>query len=285
MQSDSSLKQIISTTQPSADAKRRLWPENSRILLVEDNYVNQIIAQGTLASLGLKPDVATNGEEAIQQLLSCTNESPYTLILMDCNMPILDGYEACARIRTGEAGAQYKNLPVIAMTASVNELEEKKCRDIGMNDFIGKPIDRLLLNKVLKTWLQCGVNTVDTSNHQLNNDNSTELWSESELLTRVGGKTKRLNQSIDAFMSDIKIQLKNLNGFISTNDLISADISVHSIKGLAGNLAAHLLFNAATSLSESIEQRQPKLIGVHFSALKQCVHELEQCFQEYSLTD
>jgi HPt (histidine-containing phosphotransfer) domain-containing protein len=86
-------------------------------------------------------------------------------------------------------------------------------------------------------------------------------------------------------MGDIKIQLKNLNVFISTNDLINADISVHSIKGLAGNLAAHLLFNAATVLSQSIEQRQPKLIDLHFSALKQCVHELEQCFHDYSLND
>ena len=282
MQSDIFLKPVISSAHTSADAKYCQWSENSRVLLVEDNYVNQVVVQGALASMGLATDVAINGQEAIDHLCASADELPYTLILMDCKMPVLDGYEACARIRAGGAGSKYKDLPIVAMTASVSQFEQDKCRDVGMNDFVGKPIDRVSLKRLLLKWLGSDTSEKNMAPSSSGNKTVTTLfWNEPELLARLGGKTERLNQSINAFMSDIKIQLNDLSVFIDNDELVSAAASVHTIKGLAGNLSAYRLFNASHVLENSIECRNIEKINADFLILKNGVHELEQYFHEY----
>jgi len=127
---------------------------NMRILLVEDNHVNQLVATGILKQHGFKiVDVAANGLEAIASLQQATDNMPYSIVLMDCQMPEMDGYEASRNIRAGKADDRNKTIPIIAMTANAMEGDRGKCLDAGMNDYLTKPVEpELLLEKLMK-WL------------------------------------------------------------------------------------------------------------------------------------
>jgi two-component system sensor histidine kinase/response regulator len=98
--------------------KNYSWPENIRILLVEDNQVNKIVALSLLELFNLSADLANSGLEALDALKRSPSVLPYQLVLMDCQMPLMDRYEASQRIRAGEAGGSYSNIPIIALTAN-----------------------------------------------------------------------------------------------------------------------------------------------------------------------
>ena len=134
------------------------WHPGIKLLLVEDNSVNQIVAKSMLAQLGLTHiDTVANGLEALQQLrTNQSKENGYSLILMDCQMPEMDGYEATKCIRNGEAGACYQSVHIIAMTANAMMGDREKCLDVGMNDYISKPISQDSLKKTLLKWLPHG---------------------------------------------------------------------------------------------------------------------------------
>ena len=120
-----------------------------KILLVEDNKINQIVATKILTKLKLKADIADNGIKAIEKL----NSAPYDLILMDCQMPEMDGYETTKAIRKGQAGDIDKNIVIIALTANAMKGDKEKCLNAGMNDFLTKPININELHQKIKTWL------------------------------------------------------------------------------------------------------------------------------------
>ena len=121
------------------------------LLLVEDNDINMQVMLAILDNLGCKVDVARDGKEALDILLQ-TDTSEYTLILMDCQMPTIDGYEATRMISAGEAGDNVKNIPIVALTADAMESQKQKCFDAGMNDYLTKPIDVDLLKNVLASY-------------------------------------------------------------------------------------------------------------------------------------
>ncbi len=120
----------------------------ARILLAEDNEINQIVAVKQLEALGKEVDVAANGNEVLQALAKCD----YALILMDCQMPELDGIETTRTIR--EMGYTHTDLPIIALTAHVFDEDREHCIDAGMNDFLSKPLSLEQLRNTLATWLQ-----------------------------------------------------------------------------------------------------------------------------------
>ena len=119
---------------------------SGHVLLVEDNPINQMIAQKMLEKIGLESTLAHDGQQALNML----EQNTYDAVLMDCQMPVLDGFEATRRIREQAA---LKALPVIAMTANVMEGDREKCIAAGMNDYIGKPVIEAALKKTLARWL------------------------------------------------------------------------------------------------------------------------------------
>ena len=119
-----------------------------RILLVEDNKVNQMVASKMLGGMGLTVDIAENGKKALTALA----EKRYDLVLMDCQMPVLDGYEATRAFRNQEPQAD-KRLPIIAMTANAMAGDRQKCLEAGMDDYLAKPVKKELLRKLLGQWL------------------------------------------------------------------------------------------------------------------------------------
>jgi CheY-like chemotaxis protein len=121
----------------------------ARILLVEDNFVNQMVAVGILKKFGLTADIANNGVEALKALAS----TAYALVLMDMRMPVMDGVEATRQIRKSDSSVLDHSLPIIAMTANAMQADRDLCRDAGMNDFVSKPVDAPVLMKTLQNWL------------------------------------------------------------------------------------------------------------------------------------
>lgn len=128
------------------------WPAATKVLLVEDNRINQRVAQGLLKRFGLTCEIAVNGKEALSKLGASTT-SPYSVILMDCQMPKMDGYEATRNIRAHSQKNFDENIPIIAMTANAMKGDREKCLDAGMNDYLTKPIDSELLLDKLKYWI------------------------------------------------------------------------------------------------------------------------------------
>ena len=137
-----------------ADEKAVNDDENIRfkaeVLLVEDNPINQMVAQKMLQKIGLKAVLADNGAEA----LKCLDQQSFDLVLMDCQMPEMDGFDATREIRRLDIRSlNKKRLPVIAMTANVMSGDRERCLEVGMDDYIGKPVQRDQLARVLGKWL------------------------------------------------------------------------------------------------------------------------------------
>ncbi|NOQ69712.1 MAG: response regulator [Gammaproteobacteria bacterium] len=123
---------------------------NAKILLVEDNPINQMVAQKMLEKVGVKPILANNGVEALKLL----NEQSFDLVLMDCQMPEMDGFDATREIRKLDIMAlKQQPLPIVAMTANVMSGDRERCLEVGMDDYIGKPVQRDQLASVLNKWL------------------------------------------------------------------------------------------------------------------------------------
>lgn len=151
---------IDSAEQHSDEAPVELETENSplaseatRILLVEDNAINQLVATNALESEGYRVDVANNGLEALNMLKCSDPKAQYSAIIMDCQMPEMDGFEATQCIREGAAGDIYKNTPIIAMTANAMQSDKDMCMAAGMDDFLTKPIDNQKVTSTLQKWL------------------------------------------------------------------------------------------------------------------------------------
>jgi CheY-like chemotaxis protein/HPt (histidine-containing phosphotransfer) domain-containing protein len=121
-------------------------------LLVEDNPVNRQVAQRLLTLLGLSFAIAENGKEALEQL----DREAFDVVLLDCQMPVMDGYTAVRILRQNETAKSSKHMPVIAMTANAMAGDREKCLRAGMDDYLSKPLNRALLEQTLRRWIPAG---------------------------------------------------------------------------------------------------------------------------------
>jgi len=143
---EGSLSEVtVSLSEPTIET--RTQQSRWRILLAEDNVANQMVATGLLQKVGCRVDVSANGREAVE----LWRHLPYDLILMDCNMPEMDGYEATAEIRRRESSDQH--IPIIAITANAMQGDRERCLEAGMDDYISKPIDPQQLQAALARFL------------------------------------------------------------------------------------------------------------------------------------
>ncbi|MEQ5815284.1 response regulator [Marinobacter sp. NFXS11] len=138
--------------EPTGTPPRETINGTSHALVVEDNPVNQRVATAMLKRLGFHTDSANNGKEALDRVT--TNHTGYDIILMDCQMPVMDGYEATRYIREWEQSNGQMGTPIIALTADVLPGTEKSCLDCGMNDYLAKPVRKEMLREVLSRWIK-----------------------------------------------------------------------------------------------------------------------------------
>ena len=239
-----------------------------RALLVEDNPINQILAVTLLEGLGLKVDVANHGKEALVKL---EKDKQYKMIFMDCQMPEMDGYEATQRIRSGECGVEYKEIPIIAMTANAITGDREKCLDAGMSDYISKPIDTDILKQRVAHWcavtgsIKKGELTHDrekvvgnapqetaappkyslTENEDVNVNENEIIWKKDEALERTLGREDLLCRVIDAYLKDTPSLVERLNQSIKDQDMEEIAYLAHTIKGSSLNVSAQKLSELA----------------------------------------
>jgi CheY-like chemotaxis protein len=121
------------------------------VLIVEDNYINQQVVVGMLKNLNCDYTIAQNGQEALDALN--TSKQTFDLVLMDCQMPLMDGYEATRQIRGSDDVKFAKDIPIVALTANAMKGDDKKCFDAGMNDYLEKPILSERLAMALRKWV------------------------------------------------------------------------------------------------------------------------------------
>jgi len=135
-------------SQPTPAPTPASYRGGHRVLLVEDNPVNQRVAQHMLTKLGHEVQLAQNGREALETLA----REPFDVVLMDCHMPEMDGFEATTRIREGAGGVLDRSIPIIAMTANAFAEDRERCIAVGMNDFLAKPVGRATLAEMIEKW-------------------------------------------------------------------------------------------------------------------------------------
>jgi two-component system, sensor histidine kinase and response regulator len=133
---------------PAAGAETAATKGAPHVLIAEDNFPNQKVAVLLLKKLGVRMDLAENGSVALEHLMA----RPYDLVLMDCHMPEMNGYQAAAEVRRREG--PNRNVPIVAVTADVASGSRERALESGMNDFIGKPIHVSELERVLRTWIR-----------------------------------------------------------------------------------------------------------------------------------
>lgn len=237
------LHELSSPALPDEQLEREIAEFNHevRILLVEDNPINQEVAVGILEGMGFEIDVVANGLEALQALKQMEFEAPYDLVLMDCQMPEMDGYEATKAIRSQQAGARNQAIHIIAMTANVMKGDREKCLAAGMNDYVGKPIDPAELDAKIGNYLReikSEVPKDDSTSNLLQLDSSLPVWNRQKLLDTLRGNTQRLDKLVKMFVDSIPEKVCNLNEAITSEDFDKASEISHAIKGSAANLRA-----------------------------------------------
>lgn len=209
-----------------------------RVLLVEDNAVNQKLIMIQLSRLGYRADLASNGVEAINAI----NKHSYDLVLMDCQMPEMDGYAATKIIRRSETNG--KHLPIIAITANVMAKEVEKCFASGMDNCLAKPFSQQQLAAELNRWLTRSNDpskqeqlTVSPAINNLNAKiaNSVELRI-NELRSEIGFDV--VDEIISLFAEDSAQRLENLRRAISEENLTQIQYEAHGLKGSSGNVGA-----------------------------------------------
>ncbi|MFT7560156.1 MAG: two-component system sensor histidine kinase/response regulator [Flavobacteriales bacterium] len=275
-----------------AQIDARQWPKDLRILLVEDNAINQEVALGALEDIELTADVAGNGLEAIIALKNSSDKEPYTLVIMDCQMPEMDGYAASTAIRSGQAGERYLELPIIAMTANAMKGDEEKCLAAGMSDYLTKPLEITLLEKKLRLWIFSAFNltnadikkydlSADVSSSGLINANSSddnfdflgeysgefECWNELSALSRVRNKPERAVRLIGLFINSTPDLIEDILRQLEQKKYDQLAIEVHGLKGVCANLGAVEMFETCKSIEQVLEKKDYTALGEKCRAL------------------
>jgi ABC-type amino acid transport substrate-binding protein/CheY-like chemotaxis protein/HPt (histidine-containing phosphotransfer) domain-containing protein len=225
---------------------------SGKVLLVEDNVINQQVAGELLETMGVSVTTVNNGIEAVDIL----HKEGFDLVLMDLQMPEMDGYEATRRIRMEE---QFAKLPLIAMTAHAMAEEREKCLASGMNEHIPKPIDPDQLHKVLSQWLQATPGKIAHSVKTSPSDSDIKLpdnlpgidfrWG----LERVGGNRRLYYKLLGDFVTSHGDDLQLLKAELNAQELDNAKRRLHTLRGVAGNIGARELQQNADNLESLLD--------------------------------
>jgi len=220
-----------------------------RVLIAEDNKLNQKVAQRKIEKLGYRADVVSNGVEALDAL----SRTEYAIVLMDCQMSEMDGFEATAEIRRRDA---LQSLPIIAVTANAMPGEREKCLAAGMNDYITKPIRDEELSRVIKRWVTHS--EASTGNLSIDTDALKEFVAgsdEASVLQRIREFRKDFGDDlagelIDLFVSDMQQHLKRMRQFIEEENVSAVAREAHGLKGSCLNVCAMQLANLCVQLEQ-----------------------------------
>jgi two-component system sensor histidine kinase/response regulator len=240
--------------------------KGSSILLVEDNEFNQQIASELLTDAGFSVDVAENGQVSIEKL----NKRAYDIVLMDMQMPVMDGVTATRELRKDE---RFKDLPILAMTANVMDTDIEKCREAGMWDHIGKPIDPDELFGKLVKWMKprkmdevqetAGTPPVETKKEEAKPAPPDDLPEIAGLdtalgLKRVMGKQAFYRDMLRKYIENQGEAPAQIRQSLDAEDYGTAERLAHTAKGVSGNIGATQVQALAATLEKAIREKMPR---------------------------
>jgi len=220
----------------------------ARVLLAEDNDINQQIAVALLAELGIDTDVAESGRVAVAKALA--PGARYDAVLMDLQMPDMDGLEATRLIRAQRAA---EVLPIIAMTAHAMESERQRCLDAGMNDHVSKPVDPTVLARTLLRWIGARLPVSQADSVMAAQPDSAQapaalpaVSTREHVLARVGGDHALLDRLLSQFIQQYASLAAEFDSLLATGRSPDAAQLAHSVRGVAANLGLDALATAAS---------------------------------------
>ncbi|RJP47094.1 MAG: response regulator [Desulfobacteraceae bacterium] len=264
------MPQSIVTRHTARETRHRLAGKSARILVAEDNITNQQVAVGILKKLGLHADAVADGREAVKAL----ENIPYDLVLMDVQMPVMNGLEAVKEIRDPCSAVGNHDIPVIAMTALALQGDREDCLKAGMNDYVSKPLMLRDLAETLEKWLPPDREECTRTWEKKAAEKTAKLqsappcvWDRSGMMIRLANDAQLARMVIDTFLDDIPDQMAKLRRYIETGDVLRAGHQAHSIRGAAANVGgeafgatAFEIENAAVAGNlESAEDRMAEL--------------------------
>jgi CheY-like chemotaxis protein/HPt (histidine-containing phosphotransfer) domain-containing protein len=229
------------------DASRRTARvgRTARILVVEDNATNREVALAQLKKLGYEGHAVTNGAEAIEAV----QEGGYDLVLMDCQMPVMDGFESTRRIRCTPL---HQDIPIIALTASAMSSDRNRCLEAGMNDYLAKPVELGPLADVLARWARA----TDTASAPQTPDEpvgerGTVVFNSEALLGRLMGDRQLGGMILRVFLEEALSVLDNLRKSLDRADASGIQSQAHALKGSAASVSAERLNAVALAMENA----------------------------------
>ena len=230
-----------------------------RILLADDNQTNQLVAIGILKKMGLHADAVDNGKEAVTALQNI----PYDLVLMDVQMPEMDGFEATAHIRDPLSKVLNNHIPVIAMTAHAMQGDKEKCLKARMDDYVSKPIDPRKLAEVLDLWLPQIKSAVNDSavvpkgneTHSENVTSDSIVFDYTGFMARILGDAKLAEKIITSILKTLPGQITSLQKAIAEKNELQIIQLAHAIKGSTANVGLVGICKIANEIEQAAKQK------------------------------
>jgi two-component system, sensor histidine kinase and response regulator len=267
-----------------ARAHARERRRRAHVLVAEDNAVNQKVAVRMLERLGYQADVVANGLEALEAL----SRVRYAAVLMDVQMPEMDGYEATAEIRRLEEG-QDRRTPIIAMTANAMQGDREQALEAGMDDYVPKPVKADELEAVLDRWVS-KPNEAEASVLEAGDASASREDSEENPLDRSvfaglrelqdEGEPDILNELIELFLTDVPPQLAALREAVEAGDAHSVERIAHTLKGSCGNMGAVRMEAICAELEEIGRSEDLATAPVRISKLEEEFGRVRVVFEE-----
>jgi CheY-like chemotaxis protein len=223
------------TRQPARQPFQPFAGVNARILLAEDNITNQQVALGLLKKLGLRAEAVANGAEAVQALKSI----PYDLLLMDVQMPVMDGLEATRQIRSPLSAVPNHGVPIIAMTAHAMQGDRERCLAAGMNDYLSKPVSPQALADVLARWLP-----------QVMADEQP-VWDKAGMLKRLDDDRDLTKTIMEIFLDDAPQQIEALQQHLAACNAPGVGLQAHTIRGASATVGGEALREVALAMEKA----------------------------------
>lgn len=231
--------------------KEKEFNMKAKILIVEDSEINCKLILKILTNQGLSPDLALNGQEAVDAVKS----KKYDLILMDCQMPILDGYEATRQIREYEDPT--KHTPIVAMTANALAKDEEKCREAGMDDYISKPVNIENLLNIISKYIKQDIKPEIQKQEELEEANEIENIV-NQMASELALKQSEAIHFFIEYLEFLPKAIAELNESYNENDFETMKKVAHKIKGSSANLRIEGITQLSRDLEEAINENKGK---------------------------
>ena len=269
--------------------------KGTRLLLAEDDRINQMVIRSILSKFGYLVHVVNNGSEAVKAL----EDNDYALVLMDCMMPVLNGYEATAVIRDRSSAVRNHAIPVIALTANAFKEDREICRAAGMDDYLSKPLDVAFLLALLEKWV-----TVDSgfasAHHQdygtetnkpvlphtlgLKGGVEADVFNRAEFVWRNLGDVELSREVATLFIDSLPEYIDSIRKALTAQDVAGLRQSIHKLKGAAGNLSLPLLSEIAKRIESVAKTGDLEKAAQLLPGLEQRLEEAAEALKEALIT-